>query len=146
MDRADAVVYINDRLADYLDAADRDASDGAGKTLRPIIDDALRALGTSEDDLATAIILGDSPVTGFRVQLLYRTLLQLNRDLGATMINVSTAGDSFSLRDIRAAVKEDLEQAEQMVLARFGTVEILDASASSIGYIDEGFLAPIPLI
>lgn len=135
MTRADAVVFIQDRLGDYLEAADREASDAPGKTLRPILDDALRAMGYGEDDLALAAPDDTELVIDFQVQAIYRALLQLNRDLGATMINYSGAGKSYSLQSIRAAVKEDLEAAALEVDKRFG---------GGVGFIDLGFLAPIP--
>lgn len=147
MNRSEAVVFISDRLGEYLSAADREASDAAGKTLRPVIDDALRAIGWPMADLATAVVLDAERITDLEVQAIYRALLQLNRDLGATMINTSVGGDSFSLQSIRAAAREDLAQAAEMVLARFNTLEIVgEGSSSDAGFIDLNFLAPVALI
>jgi hypothetical protein len=133
--RDEAVTYVSDRLADYLDAASREASDNPGKTLRPVIDDALRAMGVGEDSLALYATDDPELVIDFQVQVIYRALLQLNRDLGATMINYSGAGKSYSLQAIRQAVREDLQAAAEDVDKRFG---------AGSGYIDLGFLAPIP--
>lgn len=139
--RADLVAYIADELGDFLDAADREASDAAGKTLRPIIDNAIRAVGMVDADLASVLPLSARELD-LRIQATYRALVQINRDLGATMINFSGGNASYSLRAIYDAAKDALEEARQAVLARFGTTEYLD-DTSGVGFIDTNHLSPV---
>ena len=133
MNRAEAVTYLADRVGEYLSAAGRDATDAPGKTLRPIIDDALRAM--EGDFLTSGVVTDTEQVIDYQAYLVYIALLQLSRDLGATMINYSGGGRSYSLQAIRQAVKEDLDRATIALEKRVG---------GGLGWIDMGFLAPIP--
>ena len=143
MDRSEAVAFIDDRYGDYLSAASREASDDAGKTLKPVIDDAFRALGVASADLATAETSGEEADEDLRVQLAYRAMQQIVRDLGATSFDISTGGDSFKLSQLRAAAEKDLAEAKASVLERFGTLGVVPAEGSSpfvsidLSYLDD---------
>lgn len=123
--------YAAGRLGGYLSAANRAPTDGGGASLTPAIDDTLRALGYAEEDIATAEPTEAEAVEDVRVQLIYRALLQLVRDLGATMFNVGTGGDSYSLRAIRDAAYQDVQLAQTAVLERFGTLGIVPSDADN---------------
>lgn len=141
MDRADGVAYLDARLSAYILAVGRTATDDTAN-LGPAVDDALRALGTAAADLATAEPEGEPAEEDFRVQLTYRALLQIVRDLGATYFNVATSGDSFSLNQVRVAAEKDLALAEQAVVERFGTTGIVPTGDSgAVWTIDLNFLA-----
>ena len=76
------------------------------------------------------------------VQLPYRALEQVCRDIGATYFDV-TVGDSFKLSQISGACRKDLEDAKAAVLERFGTVGVVDGDGASDGIstIDLNYLA-----
>lgn len=143
MNRAEAVEFINDRYSDYLTAASREASDDPGKTLKPVIDDAFRALGYVAADIPTATTSGEEADEDLRVQLAYRAMQQIVRDLGATSFDISTGGDSFKLSQLRAAAEKDLAEAKAEVLERFGTLGIVPADGASpfvsidLNYLDD---------
>lgn len=127
MTRDEAATYVGERLGAYLSAASRTASDAAGG-LKPAIDDALRALGYAEADLATA----EPDALDMQTQVTYRALVQIKRDLGPTFFNVSTGGDSYSLQAVRAAVEKDVEEAKAAVLERFGTLGVIGTDSDSL--------------
>ena len=78
MNRVQTATYTGERLGDYLAAVSRSATDDVGKTLKPVIDDALRALGYSEAEIPTAAPeSGSEAETDLRVQVIYRALLQI---------------------------------------------------------------------
>lgn len=131
MDRSEAVAFIDDRYGDYLSAASREASDDAGKTLKPVIDDAFRALGYVAADIPTATTDGEEADEDLRVQLAYRALQQIVRDLGATSFDLSTGGDSFKLSQLHAAAKAELAEAKEAVMARFLTLGVVPADGAS---------------
>lgn len=139
MTRAEAAAYLAERFPDYLGAASRAATDDPdplAKSLRPVIDAALRALGFGRADVATAAPDWDGAADDYEPQLDYRALLQLARDLGGSLFDVSTGGDSFRLSQLSAAVKADLATAEAAVLARFGTtgpVDLAGDGAAGVG-------------
>ncbi|MCA9878216.1 MAG: hypothetical protein KC442_10560 [Thermomicrobiales bacterium] len=133
MNRAEAAAYIGERFGAYLNAVGRTAADSSGN-LKPAIDDALRALGFADADLPTGETSGAEADEDLRVQLPYRTLGQVCRDLGATYFDV-TVGDSFRLSQVRTACWKDLEAAEAAVLARFGTTGVVDGDGASSGLI-----------
>ena len=143
MDRADAIAFLSDRYGDYLTAASRTATDLSGKTLKPAIDDAFRALGVLAADLATATTDGEEADEDLRVQVAYRAMQQITRDLGATSFDLSTGGDSFKLSQLRAAAEKDLAEAKAAVLERFGTLGVAPAEGSSpfvsidLNYLDD---------
>ena len=126
MDRADAADYLGERFANYLAFVERSATDTTGN-LKPVIDDALRILGYG-DDLAVASSADDEVAEDWRVQLDYRLLRQVLRDLGTLAINISTGGESFGLQQVRASAERDLAIAEAAVLARFGTLGTVTTS------------------
>jgi len=130
VNRADGATYVGQRLGAYLSAVNRTAADSAGN-LQPVIDDALRALGYGAADIATAAPAGDEDEEDFRVQLAYRAMVQIVRDLG-TIINVSTGGDSFSLAGIRANAEKDLLSAAADVLLRFGTLGVVGGDGDDV--------------
>ena len=76
-----------------------------------------------------------------RVQVAYRSMAQITRDLGATAFNISTGGDSFSLNQMRLAAEKDLAEAKSAVLARFGTLGTA-TSDGGIVTLDLNFLEP----
>ncbi len=71
------------------------------------------------------------PLAPVRVQLAYRALRQIVRDLGATSFDISTGGDSFKLSQLRAAAEKDLAEAKAEVMDRFGTLGVVPAEGSS---------------
>lgn len=142
MDRADAAVYVGERYGQYLLAVTRDATDTAGD-LASVIDDAFRYLGVASADLATAETSGEEADEDLRVQVAYRSMQQIVRDLGATSFDISTGGDSFKLSQLRAAAEKDLAEAKAAVLERFGTLGVVPAEGSSpfvsldLNYLDD---------
>lgn len=131
MTRDEAAAYIGERLGAYVSAVSRTATDSAGN-LMPAIDDALRVLGYADADLASAAPTNATDVEDFRIQLIYRALLLITRDLGATFFDV-TVGDSFKLSQVRVAAEKDLAIAAAVVLARFGTLGVVDGDAVGDG-------------
>ena len=107
-----------------------------------MIDDAFRALGVLPGDLATAETTDVEGDVDLMVQLPYRALEQVCRDIGATYFDV-TVGDSFKLSQISGACRKDLEDAKAAVLERFGTVGVVDGDGASDGIstIDLNYLA-----
>jgi hypothetical protein len=127
MTRDEAAAFLGARLGAYLDAASRTAADSDGN-LGPVIDDALRALGYAEADLATA---EPDDREGYELQLRYRALLQITLDL-SVFINVGTAGESFSLQAIRQAAEKDLDRAEKAVMDYYGTLGVVAADGDAV--------------
>ena len=119
MNRDAAATYIGQRFSAYLAAVNRPPDDSPGN-LDTIIDDALRSLGYADEDVAAADVLTD--IGGYRLQLLYRALLQFRYDL-AMNIDVSTEGDSFRLSQRKAAIDNDIAAFEQSILNHFGTLD-----------------------
>lgn len=141
MNRSDAAAFVGTRFAAYLTAASRTAADTTGN-LKEVLDDAFRALGVLPDDLATAETTDAEGTEDLMVQLPYRTLEQICRDIGATYFDV-TVGDSFKLSQVRGACQKDLEQARSAVLERFGTTGVVDGDGAGDGIstIDLNYLA-----
>lgn len=144
MTRDEAVTFIGTRFAAYLANANRTAADTTGN-LKEIIDDAFRVLGFAAADWPTAETSGEEADEDLRVQLPYRTLEQVCRDIGATFFDV-TVGDSFKLSQVRAACDKDLERAAKAVVERFGTVGIVDSDDGGITVIDLNYLADEALV
>ena len=131
MNRADAAAFIGQRYGAYLSAVTRTAEDSPGN-LAPVIDDAFRALGYVAADIPTAETDGSAEADeDLRVQVAYRAMAQISRDLGATSFDLSTGGDSFKLSQLRAAAEKDLAAAKAEVLERFGTVGMIASDDSS---------------
>lgn len=123
MNRAEAATFVGERYGVYLAAVGRAATDSAGN-LKAAIDDALRALGYLEVDLPTAEPTDPEAEEDLRVQVVYRAMAQIVRDLG-TKMDVSLAGDSYKLSQRRTAAEKDLEAAAMAVLERFGTLGVV---------------------
>lgn len=123
MTRDEAAAYLGARFGTYLTAVGRTAVDSAGN-LREVLDDALRMLGLISVPTTTT---GDED---WRVQLEYRLLLQITRDLGGTSFNISSQGDSITLYQLRQSAKEDLDIARAAVLARFRTVGVVGSGGA----------------
>lgn len=141
MNRASATTYLATRFGQYLSAASRPATDSTG-ALKEIIDDALFALGVTDADLLTWQTTDPDGAEDVRAQLAYRALLQLNRDL-AVQFDVSSQGDSVRLSQMRAAAEKDLAIAEEVVIARFGTILAVASDTSSlITTLDLNYLGP----
>ena len=140
MNRTEAAAYVGERLGAYLTAAGRTAADSAGN-LKGVIDDALRALGYGEDELATAETTTAAATEDLRVQVLYRTLVQIVRDLGAQMFDLSSPEASLKLSQLRVAAEKELARAEAAVIARFSTTEIVTEGGGLVS-VDLNFLAP----
>lgn len=142
MNRDDAAEFIGERYSQYLLAVTREAEDSAGN-LKPVIDDAFRALGYVAADIPTATTDGEEADEDLRVQVAYRSMQQIVRDLGATSFDISTGGDSFKLSQLRAAAEKDLAEAKAAVLERFGTLGVVPAEGSSpfvsidLNYLDD---------
>lgn len=145
MNREDAAEFVGDRFGQYLLAVTRDATDTVGN-LKSVIDDAFRALGYVAADIPTATTSGEEADEDLRVQLAYRALRQIVRDLGATQFDVSVDGDSYKLSQLHAAAKADLAEAKAEVLDRFGTLGVVPAEGSSpfvsidLNYLDDDCL------
>jgi hypothetical protein len=145
MTRDEVADYIGERYGALLAEVGRSADDSAGN-LQSVIDDAFRALGYLESELATAAPTEPEEVTDVRIQALYRAIVQIRRDL-ATRFDVSIAGDSYRLSQVKAAVDTEVVLAEAAVLERFGTlgVVITGDDASPFVTIEEQMLWP-PLV
>lgn len=143
MDRVDIAAYIGARYGAYLDAVSRTAADSAGNLQAPI-DDALRALGFAEDELATAETITAESDEDLRVQAAYHTMAQVVRDLRATIFDVNTGGDSFRLSQIRAAAESELAELRDAVMARFGTLGVVADSSAVFATIDTNRLMERP--
>jgi hypothetical protein len=142
MNRADAVTFVAERYGEYLTAVERAATDAAGKTLKPVIDDALRALGYAAADIPTAAPTDPEDEEDLRVQVAYRAMAQIVRDLGATF-NLSSQLGSLSLYQIRQNAEKDLAEAKAEVLARFGTTGVVPSSDDgAFVTLDLNFLEP----
>jgi hypothetical protein len=120
MTRDDAAAYVAARYGGYLTAAARGVTDSPG-ALGEVIDDALRALGYPTGDLATAEPLNPMVEDDYRLQLSYRTLDQVVRDLGASEVDVSLSVGSFRFKQ-RVSAEKDLERLSVQMLERFGTL------------------------
>ncbi len=129
MTRAEAATFLGERFSAYLDAVSRTATDSAGN-LKPIIDDALRFLGYTAAAIPTAAPTDPEDEEDLRVQVAYRAMAQISRDL-ATSFDVSTGGDSYRLSQMRAAAEKDLAIAALAVFERFGTLAIVSSDGSS---------------
>lgn len=122
MIRDDAVDFLDDQYGKYLKAVKRLPLDTTGN-LKGIIDAAFRALGVASADLLTASTDGEEEDEDLRVQVAYRAMEQIVRDLGATAIDVTLAsGDSYRINQLRAAAEKDLLTAKAAVIDRFGTL------------------------
>lgn len=145
MTRDEAVAYVSARYSDYLDAASREATDAAGKTLTVVIDDALRALGYASADIPTAEPTDADAEDDYRLQLAFRTMRQVDRDLGATSIDISVDGDSFKLSQLKAGSKEELALLTAEMLERFGTLGVVPGVGSNpfvtldLNYLDDAW-------
>lgn len=131
MTRDEVALYVSERLGAYLSATSRAATDSGAGGLTPAIDDALRALGYAAADIPTAAPTDAADEEDLRVQTLYRVMLQVVRDMGATLFDLSTGVDSFKLSQLRAAAEKDLALAASAVLERFGTVGIVASDSDS---------------
>lgn len=142
MNRDDAAEFVGERYAQYLAVVERDAEDSSGNLKAPI-DDALRALGFVAAELATAETDGEEADEDFRVQVAYRAMAQISRDLGATTFDISTKGTSLKLSQLRAAAVGDLAEAKAAVLERFGTLGIVPSGEEESLFItiDTNYLA-----
>lgn len=129
MTRDEAAAFIGERFGAYLAAVNRSASDSAGN-LKSAIDDALRALGYATADLATAAPTDPEAEEDFRVQVSYRTMTQVVRDMG-TLFDLSSEGDSLKLSQMKANAEAELARLESFVLARFGSLGVVGASDSN---------------
>ena len=123
MNRADAAAYIGERYGAYLAAVNRTATDSAGN-LKPAIDDALRALGYAAAAIPTAAPTDPDAEEDFRVQVAYRAMAQIVRDLG-TMFNLSSDTGSLSLYQMRQSAEKDLSATKAEVMERFGTTGVV---------------------
>lgn len=126
MDRAGAATYIEQRYGEYLDTTGRVAAD-TPEGLGTQMDDALRHLGVP--DAVIPVWAGATPEADqdMRVQLEYRVMVQVVRDLGSTF-DISSEGDSLRLNQIRANAIQDLGFAKAAVIQRFGTIGIVSAT------------------
>ena len=129
MTRDDIAAFVAARFGVYLSAAARGTTDAAGG-LATVIDDALRALGVADADLATEATVDALDGEDVRVQVAYRAMSQIVRDLGG-IFNLSTAGDSFSLYQMRQSAEKDLAEAKAAVLERFGTLGAIPSGSDS---------------
>jgi hypothetical protein len=140
VNRAEVAAFVGERYGAYLAAVGRSATDSAGN-LKSAIDDALRALGYATVDLPTAEPTDPEGEEDLRVQVAYRTMAQVSRDLGATNFDITVPDGSFKLSQLRAAAEADLVKAANEVSARFGTLGVvLSDSDTPFGTMDLNFL------
>ena len=130
MTRDDLAVWLGNRFDRYLTTVSRLAEDSPGN-LEAVIDDTLRALGVTYLDLPTAVTGSDTEIDDWTIQGSYRAMLQFKRDLGGTVFDVTTGGDSFKLSQLRIAAEKDLEDTKDAVLERFGTIGTVTPSDAS---------------
>lgn len=148
MTRADLAAWLGERYGIYLDQVGRAATDTPGNLKAPI-DDALLALGIDDADLVTATTTTSTEAVDWRTQGAYRLLAQIVRDL-ATSFDISGKQGSLKLSQIRAAAETDLTAARAVVLARFGTIDVVvseeDGEVGPDLVIDGNFLLSEPLV
>lgn len=124
MNRVEVATFVGERYGAYLTAVGRVAADTDGN-LKPAIDDALRALGYATVDLPTAEPTDAEAEEDLRVQVAYRAMAQVSRDLGATNFDITVPDGSFKLSQLRGAAEADLVKAASEVIARFGTLGVV---------------------
>lgn len=114
MTRAEAVAALAERLGTTL--ADAGVSpDEAG--LAPALDDALRAFGFAEADLATAEPADDH---GFLTMATYHAL-RLCLDRIADRFDVGIAGSSYKLQQVVSTLERRIAAAKADVIELFGS-------------------------
>jgi hypothetical protein len=142
MTRDELALWLGNRFDRYLTTVVREATDTPGN-LEAVINDTLRALGVAYADLSTAVASTDTQIDDWTVQGSYRAMLQFKRDLGGTVFDVATGGDSFKLSQLRISAEKDLEDTKAAVLERFDTLGPVTASdASSVWVMDFNYLVP----
>jgi hypothetical protein len=136
MNRDQAAFYVGEHFGQYLTQVAREATDTPGN-LAAVIDDALRALGYVSADIPSAEPTLPESEEDLRVQLDYRTMLQVVRDLGV-LANIASEGDSIQLRQIRENAEKDLAITAQAVLERFKTLGVVSSTSDDapFGLID----------
>jgi hypothetical protein len=140
VNRADVATFVGERYGAYLAAVGRAATDSDGN-LKAVIDDALRALGYATEDIPTAEPTEAEAEEDLRVQVAYRTMAQVSRDLGATNFDISVPDGSFKLSQLRGAAEADLVKAANEVIARFGTLGVVASDSDNpFATIDLNFL------
>ena len=117
MNRSEVAVAVGSRLVTQLGDAAMSAADTSGNLKEPI-DDALRAMGYAEADLAAA---EPEDARGFIAMTRYHALRAVWERIG-DRFNVSTSGDSFALNQAFGNVEKLLKAAEADVVAIFGTL------------------------
>lgn len=128
MNRAAAAAEMGTRLAALLTDAGMSAADQAGQMKEPL-DDAFRALGFAEADLATA----DSGDPVGLLAMLRLFTLRAVRDSIAIRFDVGISGDSYRLSQTVAALDRLVAQAEAAVEVLFGPGAAAGASISANG-------------
>ena len=106
MNRDQLASWLGLRYGKYLEACGRPATD-TPNGLQPPIDDALLALGYPSDQIVTAAPTSDADVANLTASASFQTMLQINRDLGAQAINITTPEGSIQLRNMRDAAETD---------------------------------------
>lgn len=140
MNRTEAATFVGERYGAYLAAVGRSATDSDGN-LKPAIDDALRALGYATADLPAAEPTETEAEEDLRVQVAYRTMAQVSRDLGATNFDITVPDGSFKLSQLRGAAEADLVKAANEVIARFGTLGVVASDGDNpFATLDMNFL------
>lgn len=127
MTRLEVAAAVGARLVTQLGDAGMSAADSSGNLKEPI-DDALRAMGYAEADLATA---EPEDARGFIAMVRYHALRVVWERIG-DRFNVSTSGDSFALNQAFGNVEKLLDRASQDVIEIFGS---LNPSGGSAGII-----------
>lgn len=133
MDRAGAASEFASRYASYLDATGRPGTD-TPLGLGPAIDEALRHLSVPE--AVIPVWQGATPEADqdLRVQLDYRLLGQIVRDLGTTF-DISDPEGSLRLNQMRQAAQDDLAAAKEAVLQRFHTLGVVPQAAGASPFV-----------
>lgn len=135
MTRDEAAVEVGRRLSVVLAEAGIAVADTAGNLKEPL-DDALRAMGYAETDLATA---ESDDAAGLLAMLRYQALRTAEERLAAKF-DLSTGGDSFRLSQIAANVRALLARAEADAIALFGSLVM--AANGGLVLLEMPFLEP----
>lgn len=138
MTRADLVAHLDAWHSELLADAELDAADTVGNLKEPI-DAALRAMGVTAADLATATPTDED---GFIAQGEYHVLRRIVRAL-STRFDVGIDGDSYRLSQSVAHARALLNEAEARVLALFGAIHGADEGPKQVRIVTP-FLAREP--
>jgi len=130
--RSDIVAYLIARYGRLLAEAEVVMTDSVGGLKEPI-DDALRAMGYAEADLATA---APTDTWGSLIYVRYQTLLRIQEAI-ADRFDVTVDGDSFRLQQMIDNVEKLITKARDEMIATFGVASLTVQSGTlNLGFLD----------